>query len=58
MAISEHQSKPVFLYQLQAGAASHSFGIAVAELAGVPAAVIERAKKLLAKYEKNPDLTR
>lgn len=58
MAIAEHESKPVFLYQLQAGAASHSFGIAVAELAGVPEAVITRAKTLLTKYEKNPNLTR
>ncbi len=51
MAIAEHQQKPVFLYQLQTGGASHSFGIAVAELAGVPNPVIERAKTLLKQLE-------
>jgi DNA mismatch repair protein MutS len=33
------------------GAASHSYGIHVARLAGLPAAVIERAKEILAKLE-------
>ncbi len=51
MAITEHEQKPVFLYQLQTGGASHSFGIAVAELAGVPNPVIDRAKKLLHDLE-------
>ncbi len=51
MAIAEHEHKPVFLYKLQTGGASHSFGIAVAELAGVPDPVIQRAKKLLSELE-------
>ncbi len=51
MAIAEHEQKPVFLYQLQKGGASHSFGIAVAELAGVPDSVILRAKTLLGELE-------
>ncbi len=34
-----------------AGAASHSYGIHVARLAGMPAGVIERAKEILAQLE-------
>ncbi len=52
MAIAEHQGKPVFLYKLREGGASHSFGLAVAQLAGIPEPVIERAKTLLKKLEK------
>lgn len=58
MAITEHEQKPVFLYQLQTGGASHSFGIAVAELAGVPNPVLNRAKELLHDLEhrnRSPD---
>ena len=39
------------------GSASKSFGIEVAALAGVPSEVIERAKKILKRLEKN-DLTK
>jgi DNA mismatch repair protein MutS len=38
-----------------AGAASHSHGIHVARLAGMPAAVIERAKEILAGLESSRD---
>lgn len=57
MAITDHQSRPVFLYQLQAGGASHSFGIAVAELAGLPASVITKAQELLAEHEQGSSPT-
>jgi DNA mismatch repair protein MutS len=40
-----------FLYQLREGAANESFGIQVAQLAGLPAAVIERAWQVLAELE-------
>lgn len=56
MAITEHKGAPVFLYQFQEGAASHSFGVAVAELAGVPTEVVKKAKILLNELEQNQPL--
>ena len=41
----------IFLYQLTRGAASRSFGVAVAKLAELPAAVISRAKTVLSQLE-------
>lgn len=46
-------SEPIFLYNFVKGAADHSFGIAVAKMAGVPMPVIKNAKKILKKLE-NP----
>ena len=41
----------VFLHEIVAGAADRSYGIQVAKLAGLPAAVVARAKHLLADLE-------
>ncbi len=41
----------VFLHRLVAGAASRSYGVAVAKLAGLPEAVLARARALLATLE-------
>jgi DNA mismatch repair protein MutS len=41
----------VFLHEVVPGAADRSYGIQVAKLAGLPAAVIERAKQVLAELE-------
>ena len=49
---TEKDGDVVFLHKLQPGKASKSYGIAVAKLAGLPAAVIERAKGVLEKLEK------
>ncbi|HQW57901.1 MAG TPA: DNA mismatch repair protein MutS, partial [Gammaproteobacteria bacterium] len=43
----------VFLYSLQEGPASQSYGIQVAQLAGVPASVITIAKQKLLSLESN-----
>ena len=51
MAIEEHHDVPVFLYKLISNGASHSYGIAVAQLAGVPEEVIRTAKQVLQKLE-------
>lgn len=51
LMIQEHEGKPTFLYVVNSGAASHSFGVAVAELAGIPDAVIVRARKMLHELE-------
>ncbi|NQY35311.1 MAG: DNA mismatch repair protein MutS [Alteromonadaceae bacterium] len=48
----EHDDKIIFMHAVQEGAASKSFGLQVAQLAGVPKAVIHRAKQRLAELEK------
>ncbi|WP_440876438.1 DNA mismatch repair protein MutS [Thalassotalea sp. PLHSN55] len=47
----EHQDKIIFMHAVQEGAASKSFGLQVAQLAGVPKAVIQRAKQRLSELE-------
>lgn len=49
--VKEWQGEVVFLHEVVAGAADRSYGIQVAKLAGLPAAVIERAKLVLAQLE-------
>jgi DNA mismatch repair protein MutS len=49
--VREWQGEVVFLHEVVAGAADHSYGIQVAKLAGLPAAVIGRAKVVLAMLE-------
>jgi DNA mismatch repair protein MutS len=51
MAVEEEAGQPVFLHTLMPGGASHSFGIAVARLAGVPEAVTTRAQDLLSSLQ-------
>ncbi|MBV9948123.1 MAG: DNA mismatch repair protein MutS, partial [Myxococcales bacterium] len=48
----EHEGGIVFLHKLQRGAASRSYGIACARLAGVPEPVLVRARVLLAELER------
>lgn len=48
---TEHNEQIVFLHQLQNGPANQSYGLEVAKLAGVPDAVIKRAKTQLQKLE-------
>jgi DNA mismatch repair protein MutS len=47
----EHKDKIVFLHAVEDGPASQSYGIQVAQLAGVPSTVVRAAKKHLAKLE-------
>jgi len=47
----EHDDNIVFMHAVQEGAASKSFGLQVAQLAGVPKAVIVRAKQRLSELE-------
>lgn len=49
----EHGDKIVFLHQLKAGAASQSYGLQVAQLAGVPADVIAAARQKLQTLEQS-----
>lgn len=49
---TERDGEVVFLHKLERGKASKSYGIAVAQLAGLPAAAITRAKEVLRRLEK------
>lgn len=49
--VKEWNGKIIFLHKLIEGAASRSYGIEVAKLAGVPQRVIERAKSILSGLE-------
>lgn len=48
---TEHNERIVFLHHVLPGPASQSYGLAVAQLAGVPAPVILRAREHLARLE-------
>jgi len=52
VGVKEGASGITFLHNIEPGAASKSYGIEVARLAGLPAAVIERAKHVLRQHEK------
>ncbi len=53
MRVKEWKGTVVFLHEVAAGAAGRSWGVHVAELAGVPAPVVRRAASLLASLEKH-----
>src|SRR5262249_36001509 len=52
----EHDGDVVFLHKLQRGAASRSYGVACARLAGLPEPGLARAKVLLGALEKGSEL--
>ncbi|MGB0065385.1 MAG: DNA mismatch repair protein MutS [Terracidiphilus sp.] len=52
VGVKESAGGIVFLHNIEPGAASKSYGIEVARLAGLPQAVIERAKHVLRQHEK------
>ncbi len=52
VGVKESAGGIVFLHNIEPGAASKSYGIEVARLAGLPRAVIERARHLLSQHEK------
>jgi DNA mismatch repair protein MutS len=51
LSATEHNERIVFLHHVQPGPASQSYGLAVAQLAGVPGTVIARAREHLARLE-------
>ncbi|MGC1412677.1 MAG: DNA mismatch repair protein MutS [Acetobacteraceae bacterium] len=53
MRVKEWKGSVVFLHEVAAGAAGRSWGVHVAELAGVPAPVVRRAASLLTLLEKH-----
>lgn len=53
VAVSEAKGEIVFLRKVVPGAASKSYGIEVARLAGLPRTVVERAREILTNLEQN-----
>ena len=51
VSVREVDGKVVFLRKVVRGGSEHSFGIHVAEMAGLPKSVIERAKTILSELE-------
>lgn len=53
MKVREYEGRLVFLHEVGSGAADRSYGIHVAELAGLPQSVTARARHVLAQLEEN-----
>ncbi|PQO24425.1 DNA mismatch repair protein MutS [Rhodobacteraceae bacterium WD3A24] len=51
VAVKEWEGEVVFLHEVRKGAADRSYGVQVARLAGLPPAVVERARKVLEHLE-------
>jgi DNA mismatch repair protein MutS len=51
VAVTESEGKVVFLHKIVAGGADRSYGIHVAQLAGLPRPVIQRASEILKQLE-------
>jgi DNA mismatch repair protein MutS len=56
MAVKEWEGKVIFLHQVVKGRADRSYGIHVAQLAGMPPSVIQRAEEILAGIDTHPAL--
>ncbi len=52
VSVKEISNKIIFLRKLKPGGSEHSFGIHVAQMAGMPAVVVERARQVLARLER------
>ena len=53
VSVKESGSNIVFLRKVEPGSADKSYGVEVARLAGLPPAVIERAREILAQHERS-----
>ncbi|MDA1259618.1 MAG: DNA mismatch repair protein MutS, partial [Planctomycetota bacterium] len=59
VAVREHGGKVVFLHRIEEGGTDRSYGVHVGQLAGLPASVLERARTVLARLERDEeDLSR
>ena len=52
VAVKEHGGEVIFLHEVRKGAADRSYGVQVARLAGLPSAVVDRARVVLEALEK------
>ena len=53
VAVREVNKKVVFVRKLQPGGSNHSFGIHVADMAGMPKSIVKRAERILQQMESN-----
>ncbi len=53
VSVQETKDTVIFLRKLQKGGSEHSFGIHVAQMAGMPKSIVHRAKKILEQLEGN-----
>jgi DNA mismatch repair protein MutS len=56
--VKEVGDKIIFLHRINEGTADHSFGIHVAQMAGLPEMVTKRAKEILGNLEKREERSR
>lgn len=56
IAVREWKEDIVFLHNVEAGSAARSYGVDVAKLAGLPGALVARARDLLMQFEENNPL--
>lgn len=56
--VKEYGDKIIFLHKITDGTADHSFGIHVAQMAGIPESVIKRAREILSGFEKREERSR
>ncbi|MEX0348340.1 MAG: DNA mismatch repair protein MutS [Paracoccaceae bacterium] len=52
VSVKEWEGEVIFLHEVRKGAADRSYGVQVAQLAGLPASVVERARVVLEQLEK------
>ena len=53
VSVKEMDGKVIFLRKLERGGSEHSFGIHVAEIAGMPKSIVKRANVILKQLEQN-----
>lgn len=53
VAVKEWEGEVIFLHEVRKGAADRSYGVQVAQLAGLPPSVVERARVVLDQLEQN-----
>ncbi len=53
VAVREYDDHVVFMHKIEAGGMDHSYGIYVAQMAGLPREVVERAREVLLNLEAN-----
>ncbi|MGH2575507.1 MAG: DNA mismatch repair protein MutS, partial [Ignavibacteria bacterium] len=56
--VKEIGDKVIFLHKIKEGTADHSFGIHVAQMAGLPDLVTKRSKEILRNFEKREERAR
>ena len=56
LMVREHHGEVIFLHRVEDNAADRSYGIAVAKLAGLPPAVVKRAREHLCRLEHDAEM--